>query len=164
MTRSTASKSARPSSSASACAGSAGCFPPESLPVAFLAPHATIRPATMVQPNLRIRELFHREFTIEHDVEGERLGLGARFDVLGNAAEPVGNSRDLFLGEPSHLPQAGQRFDSPVLDLLLHNPQVVSWTVNPGSPNHIRDFPEAWHRMARHLDTRHDERGRVQGL
>ena len=59
----------------------------------------------MVQPNLRIRELLHREFTIEHDVEGERLGLGARFDVLGNAAEPVGNSRDLFLGEPSHFPR-----------------------------------------------------------
>ena len=40
------------------------------------------------------------------------------------------------------LPQAGQGLDPPVLNLLLHNPEVISRTINPGPPNHICNFPE----------------------
>src|SRR5512147_366029 len=161
MIRSMMSLSSRPRSwalpSGVACSAlTAACFR-----FSLLQANATrARAAREAAPN----RLLHREFTIEHHVEAERLGLVPGLDVLGDALEPGRNLEDLLLRLAAQFVETVHGVDPPVADLLLHDAQVVARTVDAGPADHIGDFTEARHGVPGHLDARQDVSRRDQSL
>src|SRR6478735_10512845 len=76
------------------------------------------------------------------------------------ALESRRNAHDLFLRLTTGCVEPLDRLDRPDPDLLLHDPQVVPGTVDPGAPNDVRHLAKARHVHARHVDRGHDGGGR----